>query len=133
MQPTPSGIRNGDGYDWGAVAADLSQMMVLADERVKEGGYIWMDERGEYHSRFRSYEETWRDQWKSKAEGWMKVPANKMKLFLYRRGLLKMSGTEALWLMIETDDRKKKEALSKFKRDILTELGIMDFFKSEFE
>ena len=54
------------------------------------------------------------DQWKAKAEGWMKVPANKIKLFLYSRGLLKMSGTEALWLMIETDARKKKEAL-KFK------------------
>ena len=25
MHPTPSGIRNGDGYDWGAVAADLSR------------------------------------------------------------------------------------------------------------
>lgn len=82
--------------------------------RIQVGGYIWMDERGEYHSRFRSYEETWKDQWKAKAEGWMKVPANKMKLFLFRRGLLKMSGTEALWLMIETDDRRKKEAL-KFK------------------
>ena len=40
MHPTPSGIRNGDGYDWGAVAADLSQMMALADEKVKEGSLI---------------------------------------------------------------------------------------------
>ena len=36
MHPTPSGIRNGDGYDWGAVAADLSRMMALADEKIKE-------------------------------------------------------------------------------------------------
>ena len=34
MHPTPSGIRNGDGYDWGAVAADLSRMMTLADEKA---------------------------------------------------------------------------------------------------
>ena len=40
MHPTPSGIRNGDGYDWGAVAADLSKMMALADEKVKEGSLI---------------------------------------------------------------------------------------------
>jgi hypothetical protein len=40
MHPTPSGIRNGDGYDWGAVAADLSRMMALADEKVKEGSLI---------------------------------------------------------------------------------------------
>ena len=40
MHPTLSGIRNGDGYDWGAVAADLSRMMALADEKVKEGSLI---------------------------------------------------------------------------------------------
>jgi hypothetical protein len=34
---SPLGIKNGDGYDWGAVAADLSRMMTLADEKVKEG------------------------------------------------------------------------------------------------
>ena len=32
MHPSPAGIKNGDGYDWGAIAADLSQMMNLADE-----------------------------------------------------------------------------------------------------
>ena len=37
MHPTPSGIKNGDGYDWGVIAADLSRMMNLADEKVKEG------------------------------------------------------------------------------------------------
>ena len=79
--------------------------------RIQAGGYVWMDERGEYHSRFRSYEETWRDRWKAKARGRLKVPVNKTKLFLYRHGLLKMSGTEALWLMIETDDEKKKDVL----------------------
>ena len=37
MHPSPAGIKNGDGFDWGAIAADLSQMMDLADEKVKEG------------------------------------------------------------------------------------------------
>ena len=40
MHPTPAGIKNGDGYDWGAIAADLSQMMNLADEKVKEGSLL---------------------------------------------------------------------------------------------
>ena len=40
MHPTPSGIKNGDGYDWGTVAADLSQMMNLADEKLKEGSLL---------------------------------------------------------------------------------------------
>ena len=40
MHPTPSGIKNGDGYDWGAIAVDLSQMMNLADEKVKEGSLL---------------------------------------------------------------------------------------------
>ena len=40
MHPTPAGIKNGDGYDWGAIAADLSRMMNLADEKVKEGGLL---------------------------------------------------------------------------------------------
>ena len=40
MHPTPSGIKNGDGYDWGVIAADLSRMMNLADEKVKEGSLL---------------------------------------------------------------------------------------------
>ena len=40
MHSSPAGIKNGDGYDWGAIAADLSQMMDLADEKVKEGGLL---------------------------------------------------------------------------------------------
>ncbi len=40
MHPTPAGIKNGDGYDWGAIAADLSRMMNLADEKVKEGSLL---------------------------------------------------------------------------------------------
>lgn len=40
MHPTPSDNRNGDGYDWGAVAADLSRMMTLADEKVKQGSLL---------------------------------------------------------------------------------------------
>ena len=40
MHPTPSGIKNGDGYDWGTIAVDLSRMMNLADEKVKEGSLL---------------------------------------------------------------------------------------------
>ena len=40
MHLTPSGIKNGDGYDWGAIAVDLSRMMNLADEKVKEGSLL---------------------------------------------------------------------------------------------
>ena len=40
MHPTPAGIKNGDGYDWGAIAVDLSRMMNLADEKVKEGSLL---------------------------------------------------------------------------------------------
>ena len=40
MHPTPAGVKNGDGYDWGAIAADLSRMMNLADEKVKEGSLL---------------------------------------------------------------------------------------------
>ena len=40
MHPSPAGIKNGDGFDWGAIAADLAQMMNLADEKVKEGSLL---------------------------------------------------------------------------------------------
>ena len=40
MHPSPAGIKNGDGLDWGAIAADLAQMMNLADEKVKEGSLL---------------------------------------------------------------------------------------------
>lgn len=32
MHPSPAGIKNGDGYDWGAIAADLSQMMTRSED-----------------------------------------------------------------------------------------------------
>ncbi len=45
MHPSPVGIKNGDGYDWGAIAVDLSQIMALADEKVKEGSLLDAAER----------------------------------------------------------------------------------------
>ena len=48
MHPTPAGIKNGDGYDWGAIAADLSRMMNLADEKVKEGCLLGAAEIARY-------------------------------------------------------------------------------------
>ena len=40
MHPSSAGIKNGDGFDWGAIAADLAQMMKLADDKVKEGSLL---------------------------------------------------------------------------------------------
>ena len=40
MHPTPAGIKNGDGYDWSAIAYDLSLMMDLADKKVKEEHFL---------------------------------------------------------------------------------------------
>ena len=39
---------------------------------------------------------------------------NKVKLFMYNRGLLRMSGSEAICLMLEVDEEKKRKVL-KFK------------------
>lgn len=36
MHPMPTGSKNGDGYDWNAVAEDLSQIMDMAEQKVKE-------------------------------------------------------------------------------------------------
>ena len=48
MHPSPAGIKNGDGYDWGAIAADLSQMMDMADCKVKEGSLLDAAEIAQY-------------------------------------------------------------------------------------
>ena len=37
MHPSPAGIKNGDGYDWGTIAVELSRIMDLAEQKVKEG------------------------------------------------------------------------------------------------
>lgn len=79
--------------------------------RIQAGGYVWMDDKGNFHHKFRSYEENWRDKWKKKAEKSMKRPINRVKLFLYDHGLLKMSVPEAVWLSLEFDDDKKKKVL----------------------
>lgn len=81
--------------------------------RIQCGGYVWMDDKGKFHYKFRSYEETWRDKWKQKIQQSMKKPVNRTKLFLVKHGLLKMSGTEAIWLMLEVEKEKKKKSLYK--------------------
>ena len=40
LHPSPAGIKNGDGYDWGTIAADLSRMMDLAEQKVKDGSLL---------------------------------------------------------------------------------------------
>ena len=75
-----------------------------------------MDDKGDFHYKFRSYEETWKDRWKAIVQQTMKKPVNKVKLFMYNHGLLRMSGSEAIWLMLEVDEEKKKKVL-KFKED----------------
>lgn len=40
MHLSPAGIKNGDGYDWGAIAADLSHIMDLAEQKVKDGSLL---------------------------------------------------------------------------------------------
>ena len=79
--------------------------------RIQAGGYVWMDDKGKFHHKFRSYEETWKDRWKQKVQQAIKKPVNRVKLFMYNHGLLKMSGTEAIWLMLEGDEEKKKKVL----------------------
>lgn len=79
--------------------------------RIQCGGYVWMDDKGMFHHNFRSYEETWRDRWKKNIQQNLKKPVNRVKLFLYNHGLLKTSGAEALWLMLEMDEEKKKKVL----------------------
>lgn len=79
--------------------------------RIQAGGYVWMDDKGRLHHKFRSYEETWMDRWKAMSQQAMKKPVNRVKLFMYNHGLLKMSRTEAIWLMLEVDEEKKKKVL----------------------
>lgn len=79
--------------------------------RIQVGGYVWMDADGKYHHKFRSYEETWRDKMEKKAKAALKKPINRTKLFLYNHGLLKMNSTEAIWLMLEVDEKKKERFL----------------------
>ena len=75
-----------------------------------------MDDKGAFHYKFRSYEETWKDRWKVIAQQAVKKPVNKVKLFMYNHGLLRMSGYEAIRLMLEVDEEKKRKVL-KFKED----------------
>ena len=72
MHPSPAGVKNGDGYDWGAIAADLSRMMDLAEQKVKEGSlldaaeiarYVMILTCAEYeadHPYGENYSEMWR-------------------------------------------------------------------------
>jgi len=43
MHPSPAGIKNGDGYDWGAVANDLSRMMDLAGHTKLRLRMVWLN------------------------------------------------------------------------------------------
>ena len=80
-------------------------------QRIQVGGYVWMDEKGCLHSKFRSYEEKWRDKLKKKVSAWMNAPVKRTKLFLYNHGLLKINSMEAKWIMTEIDYKKLKHHL----------------------
>ena len=80
-------------------------------QRIQVGGYVWMDEKGSIHSKFRSYEEKWRDKLKKKVSAWMNAPVKRTKLFLYNHGLLKINSMEAKWIMTEIDYKKLKHHL----------------------
>lgn len=74
--------------------------------RIQVGGYVWMDEKGKLHSKFRSYEKNWKDKLKKKVSGKIKAPIKRVKLFLYKHGLLKMNAAEAMWIMMDIKDTK---------------------------
>lgn len=79
--------------------------------RIQAGGYVWMDDKGNFHHKFRSYEETWIDKWKQRTIKRMNRPVNRAKLFLYDHGLLKMSMPEAIKLNLQFDDGNKKKVM----------------------
>lgn len=79
--------------------------------RIQCGGYVWMDEKGKLHHKFRSYSETWKDRLEKNLKTKLKKPINRTKLFLSKHGLLKLSSSEALWLMLDSDEDKKAKVL----------------------
>ncbi len=74
--------------------------------RIQVGGYVWMDEKGKLHSKFRSYEKNWKDKLRKKVSGKIKVPIKRVKLFLYKHGLLKMNSADDLWIIMDIKDTK---------------------------
>ncbi len=75
--------------------------------RIQVGGYVWMDENGIFHHKFRDYEEGWIEKKKKIVRYRMNKHLNRIKLFLYNHGILKMSPSEAIWLMMEMKEEDK--------------------------
>lgn len=103
--------REGKCLVWPVLMERIYKPSSLYWPRIQAGGYVWIDDKGNFHHKFRSYEENWMDKWKKKAGKLMKRPVNRVKLFLYDHGLLKMSVPEAVWLSLEFDDDKKKKIM----------------------
>ncbi|MBR5781936.1 MAG: hypothetical protein IKY27_08145 [Bacteroidales bacterium] len=102
--------RNGKCMVWPVLMERTYKPVSTYWPRIQVGGYVWMDDNGKFHHKFRSYEENWKDKWKIKAQQVIKKPLNRAKLFMYNHGLLKMSGTEAIWLMLEVDGQQQKKS-----------------------
>lgn len=54
--------------------------------RIQVGGYVWMDEKGKLHSKFRSYEKNWKDKLRKKVSGKKKYLLNVLSCFCINMG-----------------------------------------------
>lgn len=74
--------------------------------RIQVGGYVWMDDNGRLHSKFRSYEPTsWEKKW-SKLKASFRKRYHRNKKWLVDKGLIHVSFQEHLDMLSEMDEEE---------------------------
>lgn len=78
--------------------------------RLHAGGYVWMDETGHFHHKFRSYEETLKDKAKRKFKQFIKKSIRQKKSFSYNQEKLQQVSYESLLQMMEDEQKRQNES-----------------------
>lgn len=74
--------------------------------RIQVGGYVWMDDSGKLHSKFRSYEPTLMEKKWSKLRTSFRKLQHRNKKWLVDKGLIHVSFQEHLDMLSEMDDEE---------------------------
>lgn len=77
--------------------------------RIQAGGYVWLDDDGKLHKKFRCYEPTHFDKAVSKIRSYVSKFINRNKKKLVEKGLIKVPLEEYLSILSEIDEDKVRE------------------------
>lgn len=101
---------NGKAIVWPILIERSYKSSGIYWERLQAGGYTWMDKKGRFHHKFRSYEETRKDKAKRKVKLLMKKPSDKTTSFLSNNEVLQQESTKSILQILKNEQKRQNKS-----------------------